>query len=93
MNIPMTVEEKRAILKDLLHTPQRSDYPEPNITVEELMRDEGMTRAAAYGKLEALVEEGKLEKAAKRIKIGGHKSNLYWLANQEKRDTPQARDE
>lgn len=87
MNIQLSDDDKLAIYRELVAVPTREDYPQPNITVIEVMEMEGLTRSAAYGRLEALVRKGKLKKADNQIKIDGHFHNLYWASSLEI-DTP-----
>ena len=92
MNIPMSDEEKRAILAQLLHIETREDYPQPNITVKEYMEMEGIDRVTAYGRLKVLVDKGILKKAS-GIKVGRRAADIYWAASLESLDTPPASDE
>jgi len=83
VNIQLSDEDKQAIYRELLAIPTREDYPQPNITVIEVMEMEGVSRATAYSRLEALVLSGKMKKADSRIKIDGHFHNVYWAASLE----------
>jgi len=83
VNIQLSDEDKLSIYRELVAIPTRADYPQPNITVAEVMEMEGITRSAAYGRLEALVRKGTLKKADNPIKIDGHSHNVYWAASLE----------
>lgn len=83
----LTDEEKRAIyadLLDLLHKPQREEFPTPNITVSELAEMEDITEDVAYARLENSVKAGLLEKkTGVRVERYPRGVNLYW-----KKQTP-----
>jgi len=80
----MNDEEKRAILQELLDAVRektRTDYPQPNITVDEylgLLDNSDVTRQEAYNALERKVEDGTLKKA--NVKVGDRACNIYWKA-------------
>lgn len=83
MNIQLSDDDKLAIYRELIAVPTREDYPQPNITVVEVMEMAGISRATAYARLEALVRSGKLKKAVSPVKIDGHFHNVYWAASLE----------
>ena len=87
--IPMSDEDRQAILDDLLHIPSRNDFPKPNITAKEYSERYGLKYVTAANKLESLVEKGKMRKAT-HVKVGSHTCNVYWASSLESPDTEQA---
>ena len=87
--IPMSDEDKWAILDDLLHIRTRDDYPKPNITKKEYAERHGLKEVTAANRLEALVEKGLMQKAT-HVRVGSHTCNVYWATAPENPDTEQA---
>ena len=87
--IPMSDEDKLAILNDLLHISTREDFPQPNVTVKEYAATHGLKPVTAANKLEALTEKGLMRKAT-HVKVGSHSCNVYWPTALETPDTEQA---
>jgi CRP-like cAMP-binding protein len=76
-------EDKRTMYSELIgatRRPSRDDYPQPNITAQELAKLEGITPAAAYSRLERAFAEGTVKKAKKKIVIDDHPNCIYWMA-------------
>ena len=89
MNIPMSDEDKWAILDELLHITTRVDFPQPNVTVKEYAERYDLKETTAANKLEALVKAKKMGKAT-HVRVGDHTCNIYWPIALESPDTEQA---
>lgn len=77
----MTDEEKRQMWEELLDAirePDRTDFPMPNIIAKEYGEEVGITRNAAYRRLERAFQDGRLSKSEKKALVDGRMYHVYW---------------
>lgn len=78
----MTDDEKAQMFAELLQAAEpksRNDFPQPNITSREYAEIKGISVQAAYDRLEAACQLGRMTKE-KDVYVDDCLCNIYWKA-------------
>ena len=76
----MEPTEKEQMWAELLAAAEpktRRDFPQPNITSKEYAQLKGISTQAAYDRLEAACNEGRMVKETD-VYVEGDRCNIYW---------------